>query len=239
MTLFCPKCGRPIPVEDVNLATALARCRACNNLFNVSSILPQTPPPAAAAPDPRTQPILSVPRRFHMTEFAGNLTIHWRWFNPIYFFLAFFCVAWDSFLVFWYSMALTSHDAPWIMIIFPVAHVAVGVGLTYATLCGFLNATTLTISHDALSIRHGPLPWSGNRTHPAAAIRPIHCEQSRSTSRDSGTTYTYNLFATLTDGQKLKLLSGFSDPSEPRLLEQKIESHLRIPNQHVVGEYRG
>ena len=31
MTPFCPKCGRPIPVDDVNLSTGLARCRACNN----------------------------------------------------------------------------------------------------------------------------------------------------------------------------------------------------------------
>jgi len=238
MTLFCPKCGRPIPVEDVNLSTALARCRACNNLFNVGTIPPTTPQPAAI-PDPRTQPILPVSRRFHINEFAGNLTIHWRWFNITYLFLAFFCVAWDSFLVFWYSMALTSRHVPWIMVVFPVAHVAVGVGLTYATLCGFLNATTLTVSHDALTIRHGPLPWAGNRTLPAAAIRQLHCERSGSRSRNGGTVYTYNLFATLTDGQKLKLVGGFTESADPRLLEQKIESHLRIPNQHVVGEFRG
>ena len=58
-------------------------------------------------------------------------------------------------------------------------------------------------------------------------------------SINNGVTWTYDLFATLTDGHKLKLLSGFNDPTEPRLIEQRIESHLRIANQPVVGEYRG
>jgi hypothetical protein len=237
MNLFCPKCGRPIPVEDVNLSTGLARCRACINLLNVSTIHPPTPPPATA-PDPRTQPILPFSHRFHFNEFAGNLSIHWRWFNITYLFVAFFCVAWDSFLVFWYSMAFGNPDAPWIMKVFPIGHVAVGVVLTYATLCGFLNATTLTVGHDALTVRHGPLPWSGNRTLPATAIRQLHCERSGTRSRNGGTVYSYGLFATLTDGQKLKLVSGFTESADPRLLEQKIESHLRIPNRRVAGEFR-
>lgn len=237
MNLFCPKCGRPIPVDDVNLATALARCRACNNLFNVSTILPATTP-TAASPDPRTQPILPVTRRFHMTEFAGTLNIHWRWFNITYLFLIFFCIAWDSFLVFWYSMAFGDRNVPWIMIVFPIAHVAVGVCLTYATLCGFLNSTTVTVSRDALTVRHHPLPWAGNRTLSAPSIRQLHCERSGSRSRNGGTVYSYSLFATLTDGQKLKLLGGFTESADPRLLEQKIESHLHIPQKRVVGEFR-
>ena len=237
MNLFCPKCGRPIPVEDVNLATALARCRACNNLFNLSGMV--SPPPPISPSSERNAPILPVSRRFHMTEFAGTLNIHWRWFNATYLFLAIFCVAWDSFLIFWYSMAFGDHHAPWIMKVFPIGHVAVGVCLTYATLCGFLNATTLTVSHDALSVRHRPLPWAGNRTLPATSIRQLHCERSGSRSRSGGTVYSYGLYATLTDGQKLKLLGGFTESADPRLLEQKIESHLRIPNRRVAGEFRG
>jgi hypothetical protein len=237
MNLFCPKCGRPIPVDDVNLTSGLARCRACNNLFNVGASL--TPPPAPPARfDPAITPILPISRRLRIDEFAGVLRIHWRWFAATYIFMAFFCVAWDSFLVFWYSMAFGHDGAPWIMKVFPIAHVAVGVGLTYATLCGFLNATTVTAGQDALTVRHGPLPWSGNRTLPAGSIRQIHCEQ-RHSSNNNRVTWTYDLFATLNDGQKVKLLSGFNDPTEPRLIEQRIEAHLRIQPQPVVGEYRG
>jgi len=236
MTPFCPKCGRPIPVDDVNLSTGLARCRACNNLFNIGASVPPAP---AARPGPSSTPILPVSRRLHISEFAGVLRIHWRWFTPAYIFIAIFCVAWDSFLIFWYSMAFGDHQAPWIMKVFPIGHVAVGVGLTYTALTGFLNATSVTAGQDVLTIEHGPLPWFGNRTLPAGSIRQIHCEQRRAGNNNTNNSYTYDLFATLSDGQRVKLLSGFNDPSEPRVIEQRIETHLRIPNQPVVGEYRG
>ena len=236
MTLFCPKCGRPIPVEDANLATGFARCRACNNLFNFAPALPPTPP--ARIPTAASTPLLPISRRMRIDEFAGTLRIHWRWFTPTYIALAIFCVAWDSFLIFWYSMAFGDHHAPWIMKVFPIGHVAVGVGLTYATLCGFLNATTLTVGNDELTVHHGPLPWAGNRTLPTDTIRQFHCEQRRANTRNGGASYSYDLLATLTNGRKLKLLSGFSDVAEPRLIEQRVEQYLRIPNQPVVGEHR-
>jgi hypothetical protein len=227
-------------VDDVNLVTGLARCRACNNLFNAGALLPAAPPPPPAArAAPGVTPIVPASRRLHISEFGGVLRIHWRWFAASYIFLAFFCVAWDSFLIFWYSMAFGDAHAPWIMKVFPIGHVAVGVGLTYATLCGFLNATTVTAGQDALTVSHGPLPWSGNRTIPAVSIRQIHCEQRRANNNNRGVAWSYDLFATLGDGRKVKILSGFNDPSEPRLIEQRIESHLRIANQPVVGEYRG
>jgi hypothetical protein len=239
MTPFCPKCGRPVPVDDVNLSTGLARCRACNNLFNIAASVPPAPA-GAARTAPAATPLLPVSRRLHISEFAGVLRIHWRWFTPAYLFIAIFCVAWDSFLIFWYSMAFGSHHAPWIMKVFPIGHVAVGVGLTYTVLTGFLNATTVTAGQDSLTVRHGPLPWVGNRTLPAATIRQIHCEQRRSTNnRNYNSAVAYDLYATLSDGQRVKLLSGFTDPTEPRVIEQRIESHLRIANQPVVGEYRG
>jgi hypothetical protein len=238
MNLFCPKCGRAILVDDVNLVTGLARCRACNNLFNAGALLPSPPPPVARSA-PAVSPILPISRRLHIEEFGGVLRIRWRWFAASCIFLAFFCVAWDSFLVFWYSMALGHQGAPWIMKVFPIGHVAIGIGLTYATLCGFLNGTTVTAGQDALTVSHGPLPWSGNRTLASGSIRQIHCEQRRSNNNNNGAAWTYDLFATLSDGRKLKLLSGFNDLAEPRLIEQRIESHLRIADQAVVGEYRG
>lgn len=35
----CPACGRPIPVEDVNVATDVARCTACGQVFRASDIV--------------------------------------------------------------------------------------------------------------------------------------------------------------------------------------------------------
>jgi hypothetical protein len=48
---------------------------------------------------------------------AGVWRASWRWFTPSVIFLVFFCIAWDSFLIFWYSMAFNSKHVPWIAVV--------------------------------------------------------------------------------------------------------------------------
>ena len=127
----------------------------------------------------------------------------------------------------------------WIMIVFPIGHLAVGIGLTYATLAGFLNSTAVEVGQGELSVRHFPLPWGGNRTLAAGQIVQLHCEQKLSNKNQNSSNIVYNLYATLNGGTRLQLLSGFSDVAEPRLIEQLIEERLQIQNRAVVGEYRG
>jgi hypothetical protein len=239
MKLHCPECGQPIPAADINLSTLLAKCGRCDAVFDFRAAVPagERHPPGGPPPLPPITPLLPKSNRFRVEEFGGVLRIHYRWFTPVYIFLAFFCVAWDGFLIFWYSIALGTR-APWIMAVFPIVHVAVGLGLTYATLAGFLNSTTVEVGQGSISIRHFPLPWKGNRTLASDQVVQLHCEQKRSQSKN-GVSITYDLFATMAGGEKLKLLGGFTDPAEPKQLEIQIERHLRIPNRSVVGEYRG
>ncbi|HSU65877.1 MAG TPA: hypothetical protein VLJ39_03305, partial [Tepidisphaeraceae bacterium] len=148
MSLFCIRCGTPLRPEDVNASTGIARCHACGQTFDTTNrgSADMAPPPSGAQAIPR-------PANMHVEHQGRRLTIHWRWFTPAALFMALFCVAWDSFLLFWYSMALHDHHVPWIMVVFPIVHVAVGIGLTYATLCAFVNTTTIELSPDALLIR--------------------------------------------------------------------------------------
>lgn len=89
-----------------------------------------------------------------------KLVIRFRWFRWIAVFLVFFCIAWDGFLVTWYTVGLTS-GAPLIALVFPILHVAVGVGMTYYTLALLVNRTRIAIEGGRLRVRHGPLPWRG------------------------------------------------------------------------------
>jgi hypothetical protein len=238
MKLHCPDCGRLIPAEDVNLSTSVAKCRACNAVFDFRDTLRSETRRGPNSGPPPVAPILPRSSRIRVEEFAGVLRFHWRWFGLHHLAMAVFCVAWDSFLVFWYSMAFSDRNVPWIMVVFPVAHVAVGVGLTYTVLTGFLNSTTVEVGHDQIRVRHGPLPWTGNQTLPTARIVQLHCEQARSSSnRNGGSSTHYELWATLSDGRKLRLLGGFTDITEPRLLEARIEKWLNIAPRPVVGEY--
>jgi hypothetical protein len=124
------------------------------------------------------------------------------------------------------------------MIVFPVAHLAVGIGLTYLTLAGFVNSTTVTLGQEQLSVRHSPFPWPGNRTLPTLQILQLFCDRNVSYNRDNGTNVSYNLYAVLANDVKIRLLSGFTDVSEPRMIEHLIEERLRLSNRAVEGEFR-
>lgn len=92
------------------------------------------------------------PESFTVEQGAMGLQITYRWFSAQYIFLAFFSLIWDSFLVFWYTMALTT-NAPWIMLVFPLIHLGIGIVITYTALTGFINRTTVTVGQGKLTIK--------------------------------------------------------------------------------------
>src|ERR1700722_12711372 len=109
---------------------------------------------------------LPIPEGFDVVPDGVRTIIRWRWYSPSVWAMFFFCIAWDAFLIFWYSLAF-SHKAQGgginlIMIIFPIAHVAVGVGLTYSVICTFLNRTDVILTANELRVASHPMPWIGN-----------------------------------------------------------------------------
>ena len=95
-------------------------------------------------PDPDVEvPEVPIPERFKVVRSANELIVSWRWWKAQFVFLLFFCIAWDAFLLFWYFGAPSGGGL--IFKIFPIAHVAVGVGLSYYVLTGFVNHTTIAV----------------------------------------------------------------------------------------------
>lgn len=95
------------------------------------------------------------------------------------------------------------------MIVFPIAHLAVGVGLTYYTLAGFLNHSQVIVDRDIFSIRHGPLPWMGNLRVPVSHVKQLYCKESPGKKDGS---ITYQMSVVLKDGRKKDLLSNLDSP---------------------------
>lgn len=232
MKLHCPDCGSAIAADDLDLSTGFAKCRGCNGAFSFREALETDR--QRRETNVSTQDAVPRPGKVQIEEWGGTWKARWRWFRWEVLGLLLFCVAWDSFLVFWYTMAFTK-NGPWLMVVFPLVHVAVGVGLTYSVLTGLLNWTTLELTHHALSIRHFPLPWLGNRTIGAMEIEQLYCEEGRRYNR-GGT--TFNLSAMLRGGRKVKLLRGFDEPDIPLFLESELERRMGIAPRRVVGEYR-
>jgi len=132
--LNCKTCGKPILADDINIKLAIAKGGACHAVFGFADQLGSHSAPASRRAE------VPLPGGMKIDRWGPELTITRRWFSAVLLFLVFFCIAWDSFLVFWYTMAFRA-DAPWIMKVFPIVHVAVGVGLTYYTIAGFVNST--------------------------------------------------------------------------------------------------
>jgi hypothetical protein len=236
MHVHCTHCGRQIPADDLNISTGIAKCGDCHAVFSFADAL-DTRSEAGHAPRRDRQPV-PMPPAFREENRGGGLRIVRRWFALHFVFLLFFCIAWDAFLVFWYSIVASERDVPWIMSVFPIAHVAVGIGLTYYTLCGFIDSTVVELDGFHLRIHHGPLPWAGNRTIAGDRIKQLYCKQ-RTRQSKHGVQQRYELHAVTADGADLKLLSGLDEPDQALYLEQRFEQSLGIENLRVRGEYGG
>ncbi len=231
--LHCPVCGSTIPGENVDLDLAIARCPTCRSVYDLMGR--KAPPRAPADPVPAPRPKVALPSKFEVDDRGyDGMRVSWRWFSPKHIGALVFCIAWDSFLLFWYGIALTA-DAPWIMIVFPIAHVAVGVGMTYATLAGFVNRTDVEVSRARLSIRHGPIPWLGNLDVSGRELTQLYSTEEINRGKN-GTTTTYTLNAIDRSGVKRKLLKGLTEIEQVLWLEQALERHLGIEDRPVEGE---
>lgn len=227
MKIVCPNCRVPVAAEDVNLGTGLAKCRTCNNVFRFDT------DPELAPSSARARPKVDRPRSVVVADANGALTVQYRWFSLKYVFLAFFCLFWDGFLIFWYAVALPSRNP--VMILFPIIHVLAGIAITYATIAGFVNTTTLQIDGGRLRVSHHPLPWGRPVELGASDVKQLFCEEKISRGRN-GVSYTYDLNALLRNGTRKKVIAGLDTADLPLYLEQHCEEWMRITDQPVAGE---
>jgi hypothetical protein len=125
--------------------------------------------------------------------------------------------------------------------------VAVGIGLTYATLSGFLNRTMIRFGGDTVSVRSGPLPSFGNVSIPAGDVVQLFCEyDTRRPGMFSGRAMTnqsryavvqqYQVSCVGQDGSTRRLIGGLATLSEAKYIERTIEDRLRINPAPVAGE---
>ena len=177
----------------------------------------------------------SRPGLSRMRSFRRNWRITRRWFSCVFIFLAFFCVFWDGFLVFWYSIAFGA-GAPLIAKLFPILHLALGIGLTYFTLAGFVNRTTIEVASDELTIQHGPLPWFGNHRLPVDQLEQLYSRQVVNQGKNGRISYSYKVNAVTREGKKITLLSGLTESDQALFVEQQLEQHLGIKDRPVPGE---
>ncbi len=229
--LKCPCCDAPLSVPE---GRGQFFCQFCGT--------PVTVPARSAGDRAGPKRGVAIPEKLQVQELGGELRISWRWFSPVVLFLIPFCLAWNAFLVGWYTLALGGLSEMGgfaiIMILFPIAHVAVGIGLIYVCLVLLLNHTTVRVAQGEMSIRHGPIPAPGNRRIAADDVEQLYVRHERETRSKGGESHVYPLLARLRSGKEIKLLPRNSEVEVARAVEQLVETHLRIEDAPVAGEHR-
>lgn len=85
--LKCPTCGALLAMEDVNMATDMALCRACNKISRFSDLVQEE----------RDEKILdSIPRRMSVLKTARGLEVTYRRPKGVGFFLLLFALIWNA-----------------------------------------------------------------------------------------------------------------------------------------------
>jgi hypothetical protein len=121
--------------------------------------------------------------------------------------------------------------------LFPLVHVAVGMGLTYYVLTGYFNKTRIDVDLNAITIRHEPLPFWGNKKVSSKKIVQLYCKKDDALGARNG----YRAFAVhaiTSERRNIKLLSGLDNSEQALFIEQEIEKFLNIEDKRVKGEIR-
>ena len=232
MKINCPNCGHIIPSEDIDLSTKLAKCEMCHNVFDFTGFLGGESGDSAKS-GPRMA--IGLPDRFTLErEATGGLLITRRWFSPVFIFLAFFTVFWNGFMVVWFTIAISQGET--LMALFGSIHGAVGIGLVYFTLAGFVNRTEIRVDYRALTVRHRPLPVFSNRDIPASDLKQLYSKERIRTRSKGGNHHSFEVHALTHSGRNIRLLSGLPNSEQALFVEQELEKYLRIEDRPVKGE---
>jgi hypothetical protein len=219
-TLVCPSCGAK---TRLNASGERAVCEYCGNerLLNPEN-------------RPTLRPEVARPEKVSIQNDAQSARLVQRWFSFKFIFLALFALFWDGFLIFWYGAALLA-GASWIMLVFPLVHLAVGIGITYYTIAGFINRTVVEVNRETLSVWFEPLPWFGKRKLSTAGVTQLYCKE-KIVRHKNGYSIQYVLYAVTAANTQVKLLGGLDDSNTAIFLEQQLERWLKIEDRPVAGE---
>ncbi|QHT70160.1 hypothetical protein GXP67_27705 [Rhodocytophaga rosea] len=178
---------------------------------------------------------MSLPGNFSLSEGSQEIIIEKRWFSIAHLGTLLFALLWNGFTFFFYSLMMSGNVSV-IILLFPILHVMVGVWLMYYAICGFFNKTVIKASHQEISVRHVPLPWSGDKLIERACIEQLYILEQTKKHRGS-IIYSYDVQVVVHNHSNVSLITGLDTPEEALYIEKKLEQFLRIEDRPVEGAY--
>jgi len=225
--LKCRNCGAPLTVDDVVERLSMARCNHCKAVFALEAQGP------IETGQPALRPSVSMPAGIRVEHIGSALQISRSWLHVSAFFLLFFCIFWNGFMLVWHVISLSM--GAWFMSAFGLLHTAVGLGVIYLTVATFLNTTHIRVGNGMIEVKTEPVPWWGNKWLSADDLAQFYCRETAKRGKH-GTHYTYDVMAIRKDNARETLVQGLLNSDQALYIEQEIERFLGIKDQPVHGE---
>lgn len=168
-----------------------------------------------------------IPEKIDVLHEGSTMIIRRKWLSYTVIPLLIFCIVWDSFLFFWYTMALGGKDAPLFAILFPLGHVSVGIALTYYVIAMFLNKTDITIAPDHVSVVSYPLPWGFRKMvkrEDIMAVRVKYQQQNQSQG-------SYGIRYTDRSNREKTLMRGGLNDDQAEFVVHHLRQTLSLPEE--------
>jgi hypothetical protein len=224
--LKCRNCGAPLTEDCISKELSAVRCPHCQALYAL--------PPAGLERKSYARPPVELPKSFQMESVGGVLELTRRWREPVAYFLLFFAIFWNGFMLNWNRIAFTSGSSS--MALFGVLHTGIGLFLIYVVTALFVNRTVIRASREKIEVKIGPLPWRGNKEMSESEVEQFFCKEKISKGKN-GPTYSYEVQMVLKGNRRETLVSGMSDADHALFIEQQLERYLGIQDVPVEGEY--
>ncbi len=169
--------------------------------------------------------------KLQIQQTRGQLSIQWRWFQPMAFFMLFFSLFWNLITLVIAGVMAAEGNFPWPLSI----HLLAGLGVGYYTLSLFLNKTRITVNRQQLSVVHSPLPWWGNRTIPSRELEQVFVIQSGYKKSGSKTTLLYAVRAKLRGNKSSSIVESLASEQQALEIEKLIEQYLNIRDEAIAA----
>ena len=111
-------------------------------------------------------------------------------------------------------------------------------GVNGYVVAGWMNRTHILVSREKSAVRHGPIPWIGNKQLEVSNLKQLYAKENRSQS-DGDTSKLYEVHAITHNDLNIKLVSGLKTSEQALYIEQEVEKYLGIEDTPVKGEFSG
>jgi hypothetical protein len=177
--------------------------------------------------------ILPLPSHVTVEETTKGISLSYRWYKPLVWFLIIFAIFWNGFMVGW-MLAPT----PWFFKAFGLLHVSVGIGLTWYIIGLFVNTTKIEITKYEIAVTHTPLPmpfYYKNKRLDKQDVKQIYIKEKLTTNKNSRSV-SYELY-TLNEQTKSQELMTLESAELAYYIKRKVEYFFNIAPQAIAGEY--